>query len=72
MPSKINSVVEKRCWGDPRGYASLVAGGFASEKGRQRALEASVGRGKAELFPLQGDSGRLNLQRSLHPFPNTH
>jgi len=32
------------------------------EKGRQRAVrkQASVGRGKAKLFPLQGGSLRLN------------
>ena len=29
--------------------------------------EASVGRGKAKLFPLQEDSGKLNLQgRFIH------
>jgi len=34
------------------------------EKGRQRAVrkQASVGRGKAKLFPLQSGSLRLNLQ----------
>jgi hypothetical protein len=32
--------------------------------------EASVGRGKAELFPLQRDSVRLNLLMSLHPSLN--
>jgi len=41
--------------GIPREYIPLVAGGCkASEKGRQRTFEVSVGRGKAELFPLQG------------------
>jgi len=30
--------------------------------------KASVGRGKAELFPLQGGEGRLNLKWSLQPF----
>jgi len=40
---------------------------MASEKGRQRALEASVGRGKAELFPLQGELRRLNLQGRFEP-----
>ena len=72
IPSKSNSVTEKRCWGDPRGCASLVAGGIiAYEKGRQLAFEASVGRGKAKLFPLQGELLRLNLQWSLLLFPKT-
>jgi len=71
IPSKNNIVAQKRCWEDPRGYVPLVAGRFlASEKGRQRVArkQASVGRGKAERFPLQGGSGRLNLLWSLHPF----
>ena len=65
LPSVDNIVAEKRCWGDPRGYVPLVAGRFlASEKGRQRVAreQVSVGRGKAERFPLQGGSVRLNLQ----------
>jgi len=33
--------------------------------------QASVGRGKAELFPLQGVRVRLNLPMSLHPSLNT-
>ncbi len=73
LPSKNDIVAEKRCWGDPRGYVPLVAGQFlASEKGRQRVAreQASVGRGKAEHFPLQGGSVRLNLQWSLHPSMN--
>jgi len=43
--------------GDPRGYVPLVAGRVKeSEKGRQGAVrkQASVGRGNAKLFPLQG------------------
>jgi len=43
--------------GDPRGYVPLVAGRVKeSEKGRQGAVrkQASVGRGKAKLFPLRG------------------
>ena len=43
----------------------MVAGRFlASEKGRQQVArkQASVGRGKAERFPLQGGSVRLNLK----------
>ncbi len=32
--------------------------------------QASVGRGKAELFPLQGGLVRLNLPMSLHPSLN--
>jgi len=65
IPSKNNIVAEKRCCGDPKGYVPLVAGRFlASEKGRQRVVikQASVGRGKAERFPLQGGSVRLNPQ----------
>ncbi len=65
LPSLGNIVAEKRCWWDPRGYVPLVAGRVKeSEKGRQGAVrrKASVGRGKAELFPLQGGSLRLNLQ----------
>jgi hypothetical protein len=41
------------------------------EEGSCKRSEASVERGKAELFPLQGDSGRLNLPMSLHPSLNT-
>jgi hypothetical protein len=37
----------------------------------RKRSEASVGRGKAELFPLQGGSVRLNLPMSLHPSLNT-
>jgi len=40
------------------------------EAGSRKRSEASVGRGKAELFPLQRDSGRLNLPMSLHPSLN--
>jgi len=78
LPSKEYIVTKKRCRGDPREYASLVAGRFLTpEKGRQRAVirrKTSVGRGKAQLFPLQGDSRRLNLQgrffnfREFHPY----
>jgi len=67
-PSVDNIVAEKRCLGDPRGYDPLVAG-RTSEKGRQRVArkQTSVGRGKAERFPLQGGSVRLNLKgRSFH------
>jgi hypothetical protein len=41
------------------------------EAGSRKRSEANVGRGKAELFPLQRDSGRLNLPMSLHPSLNT-
>jgi hypothetical protein len=34
---------------------------------REKEKKASVGRGKAELFPLQGGSGRLHLQWWLQP-----
>ncbi len=58
-----------------RGFAPLVAGKVPTlprrggrESDRRRA---PVGRGKVKLFPLQRDSGRLNLQRSLHPSPKT-
>jgi hypothetical protein len=40
------------------------------EAGSRKRSEANVGRGKAELFPLQRDSGRLNLPMSLHPSLN--
>jgi len=36
----------------------------------RKRSEASVGRGKAQLFPLQRDSVRLNLPISLHPSLN--
>jgi hypothetical protein len=55
--------------GDPRGYALLgrrtlyrVREGEAASREKEKA---SVGRGKAELFPLQGGEVRLNLQWSL-------
>jgi hypothetical protein len=41
------------------------------EAGSCKRNEASVGKGKAELFPLQSDSVRLNLPMSLHPSLNT-
>jgi hypothetical protein len=66
-----NIVAKKRCWGNPRGYVPLVAGRVEeSEKGRQGAVsrKASVGRGKAQLFPLQGVRVRLNLQGRLVHF----
>jgi len=65
--------------GVPRGYVPLVAGQFLGlpENGRQGASwnEATVGRGKAKLFPLQvasasldGRFGKAKSSRSLHPF----
>jgi len=59
--------------GDPRGYALLgrrtLYGVREGEAASREKEKASVGRGKAELFPLQGGSGRLNLQWSLLPSP---
>jgi len=40
------------------------------EAGSRERSEASVGREKAELFPLQRDSVRLNLPMSLQPSLN--
>jgi len=55
------------------GMPSLVAGRFSGvregEVASREKEKASVGRGKAELFPLQGGSGRLNLKWSLQPCP---
>jgi len=75
VSSKRSIVAEKRCWGDPRGYALLgrrtlhcVREGEAASREKEKA---SVGRGKAELFPLQGGLGRLNLKWSLQPFLKT-
>ncbi len=47
-------------WSQGRSYGPAREGEAESRK----QSEASVGRGKAELFPLQGDSGRLNLPMS--------
>jgi hypothetical protein len=61
--------------GDPRGYALLgrrtLCGVREGEAASREKEKASVGRGKAELFPLQGGSVRLNLKRSLFPFLKT-
>jgi len=45
---------------------------MASEKKRQRVVrrQASVGKGKAELFPFRGVSGSLNLQGRFGFFRN--
>jgi len=53
----------------PLGRRTLYGVREGEAESRKRS-EASVGRGKAQLFPLQGDSGRLNLPMSLHPSLN--
>ncbi len=74
VPSK-SRLAESQSRGFQGGFAPLVAGKVSTlprrggkESDRRRA---PVGRGKAKLFPLQRDSGRLNLQRSLRPSPKT-
>ncbi len=54
----------------PLGRRTLYGVREGEAESRKRS-EASVGRGKAQLFPLQRDSGRLNLPMSLHPSLNT-
>jgi hypothetical protein len=68
LPSVDNIVVEKRCWGDPRGCVPLVAG-RKSEKGRQRVRESkrALEGGRRSAFPSKEVRVRLNLQgRSFH------
>jgi hypothetical protein len=49
----------------PLGRRTQVREGEAASAREQ----ASVGRGKAERFPLQGGSGKAKSSRSLLPFP---
>jgi hypothetical protein len=66
--------------GDPRGHALLgrrtLYGVREGEAASREKEKASVGRGKAELFPLQGGEVRLNLKSCfLRPFrfnPQVH
>jgi len=71
VPSKGNDVAKRRRWGIQGGMPpwSQDAGKRPRRGGRERrGIGATVGRGNAERFPLQGGSGRLNLQWSLRPF----
>ncbi len=78
-PASLGSLEEpigrKPIEGVPRGFAPLVAGKVPTltrRGGRESdRRKAPVGRGKAKLFPLQRDSGRINLQWSLLPSPKT-
>jgi hypothetical protein len=54
----------------PLGRRTLYGVREGEAVSRKRS-EASVGRRKAQLFPLQRDSVRLNLPMSLHPSLNT-